>query len=115
MVSHSIESRPSATTDNTAINHLNDRPASGPKIIESAKAWLSIGGRIWIDPDNRLGSMISADRLFSLKLSGEEAERRMAISRAYNVTEATHAATVATLVRQYGEPTSNGFLVWEGR
>lgn len=115
MDAHSIGARPSATTDTTAINHLNDRLATGPSVIESAKAWLSIGGRIWIYPDNRLGSMISADRLFSLKLSDEEAERRMAISRAYNVTEAKHAATVATLVREYGEPTSNGFIVWEDR
>lgn len=82
-------------------------------IIESAMAWLSIGGRIWIGPDNRLGSMISADRLFSLKLSDEEAERRMAISRAYNVTEDEHAATVATLVREYGQPTANCFILWQ--
>lgn len=30
MDAHSIGARPSATTDNTAINHLNDCPASGP-------------------------------------------------------------------------------------
>lgn len=30
MDAHSIGSRPSATTDTTATNHLNDRPASGP-------------------------------------------------------------------------------------
>ncbi len=82
-------------------------------LMETAKAWLSIGGRIMIFPDNSLDGALSAEHLFSLKLSDEEAERRMGIARAYNTAQAENPAGLATLVREYGEPTANAFIVWE--
>lgn len=82
-------------------------------LMETAEAWLSIGGRIMIYPDNSLDGALSAEHLFSLNLSDEEAERRMGIARAYNAAQDADPAGLATLVREYGEPTANAFIVWE--
>lgn len=82
-------------------------------LMQTAETWLSIGGRIMIYPDNSLDGALSAEHLFSLKLSDEEAERRMTIAQAYNAAQAEDPAGLATLVREYGEPTANAFIVWE--
>ncbi|PXA96957.1 hypothetical protein DMC47_16135 [Nostoc sp. 3335mG] len=84
-------------------------------LMETAKGWLSIGGRILIFPDGRVDGALSAEHLLSLKLAPAEAERRMAIAKAYNAAQDADADGLAALVRENGTPTGNGFVVWEER
>ena len=84
-------------------------------LMDTAKEWLSIGGRILIFPDGRVDGALSAEHLLSLKLAPAEAERRMAIAKAYNAAQDADADGLAALVRENGTPTGNGFVVWEER
>lgn len=84
-------------------------------LMETAKAWLSIGGRILIFPDGRVDGALSAEHLLSLKLAPAEAERRMTIAKAYNAAQDADADGLAALVRENGTATGNGFIVWEER
>lgn len=81
-------------------------------IIDTARAFLAIGGRVWIGPDNSLGAMLDAGRIFSCDLSDAETERRQATGRAFLSAKAADPHTVATLVREYGQP-QGPFVVWE--
>ncbi len=81
-------------------------------LAETAKAFLAIGGRVWIGPDNSLGAMLDADRIFSCGLSDAETERRQATGRAFLSAKAADPHTVAMLVREYGHP-HGPFIVWE--
>lgn len=84
-------------------------------LMETAKAWLSIGGRVLIFPDGRVDGALSAEHLLSLKLAPAEAERRMAIAKAYNAAQEADADGLAALARENGTQTGNGFVVWEER
>ncbi|WP_294328315.1 hypothetical protein [uncultured Sphingomonas sp.] len=81
-------------------------------LAETAQAFLAIGGRVWIGPDNALGAMLDADSLFSCGLSDAETERRQATGRAFLSAKAADPHAVATLVREYGQP-QGPFVVWE--
>ncbi len=81
-------------------------------LIETAQAFLAIGGRVWIDPANRLGSMLDTMAVYSPSIAPEEAERREGVSRAFFVAKAADPAALATLVREYGQP-EGPFVVWQ--
>lgn len=81
-------------------------------LMETAKAFLAIGGRVWIDPDNSLGAMMDADSVYSVDLTDAESDRRRGIGRAFLSAKAADPHAVATLVREYGEP-QGPFIVWE--
>ncbi len=81
-------------------------------IIEAAQAFVAIGGRVWIDPANRLGAIADAESVYSLNLPPEEVEQREATSRAFFVAKAADPAALATLVREYGQPEGR-FIIWQ--
>ncbi len=81
-------------------------------ITETAKAFLAIGGRVWIGPDNSLGAMLDVDSVYSLNLTDAESDRRQGIGRAFLSAKAEDPKEVATLVREYGQP-EGPFIVWE--
>ena len=81
-------------------------------IIETTQAFLAIGGRVWIGPDNSLGAMMDAGSVYSLDLTDAESERRRGIGRAFLSAKAADPHAVATLVREFGEP-QGPFIVWE--
>lgn len=83
-----------------------------PSITETAQAFLAIGGRVWIGPDDSVGAMLDADRIFSCDLSDAETERRQMTGRAFLSAKAADPAAVATLVRERGQP-QGAFIVWE--
>ncbi len=81
-------------------------------IIETTQAFLAIGGRVWIGPDNVLGAMLDVESIYSLDLTDAESERRRGIGRAFLSAKAVDPHAVATLVREYGQP-RGPFIVWE--
>lgn len=81
-------------------------------ITETAQAFVAIGGRVWIGPDNTLGAMMDADSVYSVELTDTESDRRRAIGRAFLSAKSADPHAVATLVREYGQP-QGPFVVWE--
>lgn len=81
-------------------------------ITDTSRAFLAIGGRVWIGPDNALGAMLDVESVYSVSLSDAESEQRREIGRAFLSAKAAEPQTVATLVREYGQP-QGPFIVWE--
>lgn len=71
-------------------------------LIETVQAFVAIGGRVWIDPANRLGAIVDA----------EGDAQRETTSRAFFTAKAADPAALATLVREYGQPQGR-FIVWQ--
>ncbi len=80
---------------------------------QAAQAFVAIGGRIYIGPDNVLGAGISYQHLGSLSVPDDERERRKATCRALYDMEEADTASLATLVREYGQPNGKGSIVWQ--
>ncbi len=72
-------------------------------LIQTAQAFVAIGGRVWIDPTNRLGAIVDA----------EGNAQHEATSRAFFTAKAADPAALATLVREYGQPEGR-FIIWQG-
>ena len=81
-------------------------------LVETARAFLAIGGRVWIDPYNHVGAILDADSIFSLDLDEHESERRQRVGRTFLSARAADPTGVATLVREYGQRHGR-FVVWQ--
>lgn len=83
--------------------------------IETAQAFLAIGGRIMVDETaaGHLTSGLDAKVLFSLDLSDDEAARRMAIVRAFDASSEENPAAFRVLVREHGHRKGDRWIVWE--
>ncbi len=82
----------------------------------TARAFLAIGGRIMLNPEGRLESAISMDRLFERTWPNPEPaeafEARRRVHRRYDRVERRHPAELRQIVQERGEPV-NGWLVWQ--
>ncbi len=83
-------------------------------LIHAAQAFVAIGGRIYIGPDNVLGAGISYEHIGALSVPDDERESRKATCRALYDMEEADGAALATLVREYGQPNGKGSIIWQG-
>ena len=89
-----------------------------PNLGTLAEGFVAIGGRLMVDPAGRFMSAIDMARLFERTWPEPQepepfAERR-AIAAAYTRAEQRrhHRRELAEMVRQNGNATANGWLVW---
>ncbi len=96
-------------------NQTHTRRSPAKAISGSARAFLSIGGRIMIDPRGRLFSTIDLKLLLERTWPNPEPaapfEHRRHIAKLYDQVEQNNEPTVLELVRKNGPV--NGWLVWE--
>lgn len=81
--------------------------------LETATAFLSIGGRLMLNTVGKLETGLDAFVLFSLDLSDEEAARRMAIAKALDAAIDADEPCFVDLTNAHGRPNGNGWVVWE--